>query len=69
MTSTIQIEDHTLVMLKNLKSAYKTKTYDEAINRLLRKKLTKSMFGKLAKGKKYSMGDVLKGLRNESERI
>lgn len=68
LASTIQVEDHTMAMLKNLKLAYKTKTYDKAITRLMRKKLSGSMFGKLARGKKYAMSNVLRGLRDESDR-
>ena len=69
MPSTIQVEKDTMELLKNLKNAYKTKTYDDVINQLVRKKVSPSMFGKLAKKKKYTMKEILKGLRDESDRF
>ncbi|MFH1240564.1 MAG: hypothetical protein V1672_05105 [Candidatus Diapherotrites archaeon] len=69
MASTIQVEKDTMELLKNLKNTYNTKTYDELINQLVRKKVSGSMFAKLSKGKTYTMKNILKGLRDESDRL
>jgi len=43
MTTTIQIKEPTLQTLKKIKGELGVKTYDEAINRLIKRR--KSMFG------------------------
>jgi len=67
-TTTIQIEDPTKELLNELKKNFHSKTYDQVINALARKK-TKSMYGKLAKGKKISIAEMMKGLRDKSDRF
>jgi len=67
-TTTIQVEDPTKELLNELKKSFNSKTYDEVINTLARKK-TKSMYGKLAKGKKISAKEMMKGLRDKNDRF
>ena len=67
-TTTIQIENPTKKLLNELKLTFHSKTYDEVIQDLMRKK-TMSMYGKFAKGKKISAAEMLKGLRDASERV
>ncbi len=67
-TSTIQIEAPTKELLNELKKSFNSKTYDEVIQNLLRKK-TKSMYGKLSRGKTVSVSEMLKGLRDKSDRF
>jgi len=67
-TSTIQIEAPTKELLNELKKSFNSKTYDEVIQNLLRKK-TKSMYGKLLVGKKISVSEMLKGLRDKGDRF
>ena len=67
MTTTIQIENPTKDLLNELKKSFRSKTYDEVIVSLVRKK-TKSMYGKLSKGKKVSVSKLMKNLRDKSDR-
>ncbi|MFH1751441.1 MAG: hypothetical protein ABH821_00670 [archaeon] len=67
VTTTIQIEAPTKELLNELKTSFSTKTYDEVI-RILVKKKTKSMYGKLGKGKKISATEMMKGLRDKHDR-
>jgi hypothetical protein len=67
-TTTIQIENPTKELLNELKKNYNSKTYDEVIKTLVSKK-TKSMFGKLGKGKKVSFAEMTKDLRDKSDRF
>ncbi|RLF33896.1 MAG: hypothetical protein DRN21_03590 [Thermoplasmata archaeon] len=66
--TTIQIDKKTLKVLQKLKEAHGMKSYEEAIHLLLRKSMKpqKSMFGYLGK---QSMKQILRGLRDEGERI
>lgn len=66
-TTTIQIENPTKKLLNELKISFRSKTYDEVIQNLVKKK-TRSMYGKLAGGRKIPAAEMLKGLRDESER-
>ena len=52
-TTTIQIEIPTKKLLNELKISFHSKTYDEVIQNLVKKK-TNSMYGKLAREKKIS---------------
>ena len=67
-TTTIQIEGPTKELLNELKKSFNSKTYDDVIQNLVRKK-TKSLYGKLAKGKKVSVAAMVKGLRDKSDRF
>lgn len=67
-TTTIQVENPTKELLNELKKSFNSKTYDDVIQALVRKK-TKSMFGKLSKGKKVSAAATMKGLRDKSDRL
>ncbi len=67
-TTTIQVENPTKELLNELKKNFHSKTYDEVIITLVRKK-TKSMFGKLARGKRPSATKMIKGLRDKSDRF
>lgn len=66
-STTIQVEIPTKKLLNNLKTNYNSKTYDEVIIALVRKK-EPSMFAKLSKGKKISAKEMMKGLRDKSDR-
>jgi hypothetical protein len=67
-TTTIQVENPTKELLNGLKKSLNSKTYDEVIQCLVRAK-TRSMFGKLSKGKNVSAGQMMKGLRDKSDRL
>ena len=67
MTTTIQIENPTKELLNELKKNFQSKTYDEVIRTLVRKK-TKSMYGVLAKNKKISTKEIMEGLRDKRDR-
>ena len=67
-TTTIQVENPTKELLNELKKSFNSKTYDEVIQNLVRKK-TKSMYGKFSKGQKVSTAAMLKGLRDKSDRF
>ncbi len=61
-TTTIQVRKETKEKLDRVKRTYHSKTYDEAIDKLVRMK-TGSMYGAFAKeGKKYSLRALLKDL-------
>ena len=66
MSTTIQVENPTKELLNNLKANYNSKTYDEVIIALVRKK-EPSMYAKLSKDK-VSAKEMLKGLRDKSDR-
>lgn len=66
-TTTIQVEKSTKELLNELKKNSDSKTYDEVIQTLLKKK-TKSMYGKFTKGKNISVEEMMEGLRDKSDR-
>ncbi len=68
MTTTVQVSNTTIGMLKKLKARYGLKSYDEAIEKLAEEAMRpkQSLFGML--GKK-SKAEVLKGLRDEEDRL
>lgn len=68
MATTIQVERETKEVLNELKKSFNSKTYDEVIGILVRKK-TKSMYGKLGKSKKISLKKAMKGLRDKDDRL
>lgn len=47
MATTIQLHEHTVQLLKELKRKFGTRSYDEVVNRLIfrHSKMPKSMFG------------------------
>lgn len=67
-TTTVQVRTETLELLKLFQKAAQTRTYDETINYAISKSAgkTESLYGFL--GKK-TMKQILKGLRDESDRI
>ena len=67
-TTTIQVENPTKELLNELKKSFNSKTYDEVIQNLVRKK-TKSMYGKLSKDRKVLAAQMMKGLRDKSDRF
>lgn len=67
MATTIQIENPTKKMLNELKSNYNSKTFDEVIVTLLKKR-EPSMYSKFFKGKKISAKAMMKGLREKNDR-
>jgi len=67
MPTTIQLDKETVKMLKGYKEQLNLDTYDELIKKILTEKTKKSLYGFL--GKKKNMEEILRGLRNESDRI
>jgi hypothetical protein len=67
-TTTIQVENPTKELLNELKKSLNSKTYDEVIQSLVRAK-TGSMYGKLSKGKIVLASQMMKGLRDKSDRF
>ncbi len=67
-TTTIQVEKPTKELLNNLKKSFHSKTYDEVIQKLAKKK-TKSIYGKLAKGINIPAKEMLKELRDKRDRL
>ena len=66
MPTTIQIDNETLELLKRFKNNLNVNSYNDVINSLLKRKMKKSMYGIL--GKEKSMENILRGLRDESNR-
>lgn len=66
VSTTIQIEAPTKELLDGFKRNFHSKTYDDVINALVRKK-TKSMYGFLAGKKKISVNEMMKGLRDKRD--
>jgi hypothetical protein len=66
MITTIQLKKETAEALKKYKEQLDLDTYDELIGQMLITKTKKSMYGCL--GKK-TMKEILKGLRDESDRF
>ena len=56
MATTIQIEETTLQMLKEIKERTKLKTYDDVIKEFIKSKISapESMFGKYPRMKKFT---------------
>lgn len=67
-TTTIQVENMTKDMLNELKKSFRSKTYDEVILSLVKKKTT-SMYGKFASKKRLSAAKIMKGLRDKNDRF
>ncbi|MBS3105535.1 hypothetical protein J4234_04715 [Candidatus Woesearchaeota archaeon] len=66
MPTTIQINSETLDLLKKFKGSLNAESYDDVINKILKGGVKKSMYGAL--GKEKSMKNILRGLRDESDR-
>ncbi len=67
MKTTIQIKEHTLARLKNVRNKENAHSYDEIINQLITQQTQKeSLFGILGKKKRK---DILKGLRDKDDRF
>ncbi|MEK6942275.1 MAG: hypothetical protein AABW85_05450 [archaeon] len=69
MATTIQVKETTLELLKRVRKNTNASSYDEAINKLAKKVMNKSMAGTLARKKHYSKDEILRGLRDERDRI
>ncbi len=67
MATTIQLDEETVKMLKGYKEQLNIATYDDLIKKILAEKTSKSMFGFLGKNK--SINHILRGIRDESDRI
>jgi hypothetical protein len=72
MVTTIQVDEKTILLLRKLKIALATTSYDETINKMAAQHMhsVTSMAGSL---KKYvgemSREEILKGLRDKDDRI
>lgn len=67
MATTIQVQDDTKELLRHFIKLTNSKTYDEAIQRIIRMKSKGSLFGAFASGKKYSAKGIVKHLREERD--
>ncbi|MBI2666771.1 hypothetical protein HYX13_04115 [Candidatus Woesearchaeota archaeon] len=67
MTTTIQIQEDTLVFLKQMRESFALPSYDSLIKVLLQKAMhpSQSLWGKAGK---LSMQEVLKDMRDKSDR-
>lgn len=67
MATTIQVQEDTLDFLKHLREQFETSTYDALIKVLIQKAMIpqQSLWGKAGR---MSMKDILKNLRDESDR-
>lgn len=63
-TTTIQVQQETKKLLDSLKEAYRVKTYDQVINKLIQKK-SKSMHGAFADQGPVSTKEILKWLKED----
>ena len=66
MPTTIQLDNETLELLKKFKASLNVGSYNDVINTILKGGIKKSMYGAL--GKEKSMKNILRGLRDESNR-
>ncbi|MBI2575059.1 hypothetical protein HYV82_04190 [Candidatus Woesearchaeota archaeon] len=67
MSTTIQVEENTLRLLKLLKEHFGVHTYNEAIEKMAKKGFRqKSMYGFLGK---MDRKEILKGLRDKHDRF
>ena len=69
MATIIQVKESTLELLKRNKKNTNSASYDETITKLLQKDKKKSMAGALARKKHYPRQEILKGLRDEWDRL
>ncbi len=67
MTTTIQVNDDTISFLKQLRQEHKAPSYDSLIKILIGKSM-KSKHSLWGKGGKMKMKDILKDLRDKSDR-
>ena len=67
MNTSIQVDMETKVILDGLKKAYKARSYDETIIKLIRTK-TSSFYGALARKNKVPMKEILHNLRDKDDR-
>ena len=67
MKTTIQINENTLELLRNVRDNTNSNSYDDVINKIIIKSLNKeSLFGYLGKKNKK---EILKDLRDKSDRL
>ena len=69
MTTTIQVSDATMQMLKKAKERTNSASYDEAIKKLIAGQPQESLFGAFAKKKHYTREEMLADLRDEHDRF
>ena len=67
MSTTIQIGEHTLKILKKIKDETQSSSYDEAINKLVVDRIKKVSLAGYLGGK--PMKEILNGLRDKNERF
>ena len=66
MTTTIQVDEKTLKVLKKIKYETKSSSYDEAINKLVEHQITGTLAGFLGK---RPIKELMKDLRDKNERF
>ena len=67
MATTIQVQDDTLAFLKQLQDQFHASSYD-ALLKILIEKATKPQHSLWGAGGRMSMKEILKDLRDESDR-
>lgn len=67
MSTTIQVQDETLVVLKRLREQFNALTYDALLKELI-KKATRSKKSLWGAGGKMRMNELLSGLRDKHDR-
>ena len=67
MPTTIQVNDDTIIFLKELRVKYEVSSYD-ALLKILLKKTFKPKHSLWGHGGKITMKEILKDLRNKSDR-
>lgn len=67
-TTTVEVKKKTKQELENLKHAYSAKTFDEVIQKLIKRK-PRSMAGKLSIGRKVTVKEIVKELREIRDRF
>lgn len=70
MVTTIQLNEKTLLLLKKLKEEFMSKSYEEAITKLVAERMkSKSMAGSLEKYyKNISLKKIIKDLQDERKK-
>ena len=73
MVTTIQVGEHTLLLIKKLKAEYQSRSYDQALQKMIIDSFRpkKSLAGSLRKHfpKGLSREDILKDLRDKNDRF
>lgn len=67
-TTTVEVKKKTKQELENLKHAYHAKTFDEVIQKLIKRR-PRSMAGKLSIGRKVTVEEIIQKIRDERDKF